>query len=141
MVLFCCLLLPIKIPSNKHNITPAAAPMPIPAAAPVERPSFLFDCGVWLAVVDAEEEMIEDIAVDIEEEEVGEAMLEVEDIFGVGIGSPNFTAIVYRGILFLSSQQSVVPPQHHSVEEASPPQGVTTTSLFLWFSVFLHVSR
>jgi hypothetical protein len=79
-----------------HKITPTAAPMPIPAAAPVERPPLLVNCGVWLDVAVAEEEKVEDIAVDIEEEEevVEEAMLAVEDIFRVGIGSPNFTAMV-----------------------------------------------
>jgi hypothetical protein len=86
----------------------------MPAFAPVDRPLVL---GAWVAVGDGDDDGDGDsdgdavLDPDGEGEDVGE---DEEVACLVGIGSPNFIAIVNFGRLPPSLQQSSEFPQHHS---------------------------
>ena len=109
-------------------MTPSAAPTPIPAFAPVERPLLDVFEGVFvdvgLAVGDVEEEVV--CVVDC----VFDGVVVEDDIDNEeAITEPTKVgAMVY--LLLEPLQQSVVSPQHQVVELAVPLHGVTRTSFF-----------
>tara|TARA_R110002003_G_scaffold351_17_gene19020 strand:+ start:6440 stop:6841 length:402 start_codon:yes stop_codon:yes gene_type:complete len=118
-------------------INPIETPTPIPAFAPDDKPP-CDDLAVSLA---------RGGATDMDPDEFADAdeLLDADDEpdgVGVGIGSPNFLARVYRGRSLPSEQQSVEVPQHHSKDVARPEQGLTRMLSFLWASLcHLSVSR
>jgi hypothetical protein len=104
----------MSTPTVMSAMTPMAAPTPTPTFAPVERP--LFDTPVAAAAVE-EEVVAEDVLYGVKE--LGG---EVDDDTGVAdsadedeaiLVSPKNLAIVNRGMLLPSVQQSVRFPQHH----------------------------
>ena len=117
-------------PSTTSAMTPRAAPTPIPAFAPVERPPLdvfegvLVDVGLDVADVEEEEVCEVDWVKSVVDDDI-----EAEEL----VTAPwNIASIVCRLASPASSQQSVVSPQHHTVDVLLPSQGVTRTSSFCW---------
>jgi hypothetical protein len=117
-------------------MAPSAAPMPMPAFAPVDSPfltvaAAVLDVAGRAVLVDA----LDKTEADVEEAEKTEDSVEEEEMDeddrSVGTGSPNRAAMVYCANPLPSVQQALVSPQHQVVESASPPQGVTRISVFL----------
>jgi hypothetical protein len=107
-------------------MTPRAAPTPIPAFAPVDRPP----AGVFEAA-GGEALDVDDAAAEIEdgvEMVVVERASELDDEEEVVSASPNTLAIVYLGSPLPSVQHAVELPQHHVGELAVISHGVTRTS-------------
>lgn len=102
---------------------PIAAPTPIPALAPVDRPP-LSPESLCVAVVEAE--ALDDEASVVVGEDVAEP--ELDEGAMVGTGSPKNSAIVKITSPALPSQQSFVLPQHHFADLSVPSHGVTLIS-------------
>jgi hypothetical protein len=116
------------MPDAISAITPIDAPIPTPAFAPADKP--LAGAALWLAL-GAVFDVDDAGAVTVEE-----TMIVDDEAEGVGIGSPNFLAIVYFGRSLPELQQSLLLPQHHSRDVAFPLHGVTMMLLFTCASLW-----
>jgi hypothetical protein len=99
-------------------MTPAAAPTPIPAFAPVDMPL------VVLSGSAAADELVDggDVEADAGVDDGS------DDLVDEVAAEPNIEAMVYRGALPSPEQHSELAPQHHVVELSLPLHGVTTMS-------------
>jgi hypothetical protein len=108
-------------------MTPKAAPTPIPAFAPVDRP--LLEAFAAAAAVDEGVDVAAALAG------VVELDIELELTKGVGVDElsaktacPKILAILYRGFVLSLAQQSALLPQHQDNELLVPSQGLTTAA-------------
>jgi hypothetical protein len=121
----------MKTPTAINAITPKAAPTPIPAFAPVDRPALSLFCGVPAAGegVEAIEEL--------------DALGAIEALVGDGskelVIMPRKTGSTLNFSRLGSSQQAFELPQHQNSDVLVPSHGVTNTS-FLLCSIYTHMS-
>jgi hypothetical protein len=115
----------MNIPSPINANAPTAAPTPMPALAPVERPL----SGLAVLVAGAVVELVvsaADVVLTTSQVNVDEAAFEDDANNDVDdTAAANFLAIVYRGTVLSWAQQESLCPQHHIVEFAVPSHGVT----------------
>jgi hypothetical protein len=124
----------MRTPIAISAITPAAAPTPIPAFAPVDRPALSLFCGV---------EVGEGVGVFVafafafafEEVDGLDGLGDIEALVDVGSSELVITPLKVGATLNFSrlgsEQQSVVLPQHQNSDVGVPSQGVTVTSFLL----------
>jgi hypothetical protein len=116
----------MRTPIAISAITPAAAPTPIPAFAPVDRPAPSLFCGV---------EVGEGVGVFVEEVNGLDGLGDIEALVDVGSSELVITPLKVGATLNFSrlgsEQQSVVLPQHQNSDVGVPSQGVTVTSFLL----------
>jgi len=120
----------MRTPIAISAITPAAAPTPIPAFAPVDRPALSLFCGVGVG-----EGVGVFVAFAFEEVDGLDGLGDIEALVDVGSNELVITPLNVGATLNFSrlgsEQQSVVLPQHHNSDVGVPSQGVTVTSFLL----------
>jgi hypothetical protein len=120
----------MRTPIAISAITPAAAPTPIPAFAPVDRPALSLFCGVGVG-----EGVGVFVAFAFEEANGLDGLGDIEALVDVGSSELVITPLKVGATLNFSrlgsEQQSVVLPQHQNSEVGVPSQGVTVTSFLL----------
>jgi len=120
----------MRTPVAISAITPAAAPTPIPAFAPVDRPALSLFCGVGVG-----EGVGVFVAFAFEEVDGLDGLGDIEALVDVGSNELVITPLNVGATLNFSrlgsEQQSVVLPQHQNSDVGVPSQGVTVTSFLL----------
>lgn len=120
----------MRTPIAISAITPAAAPTPIPAFAPVDRPALSLFCGVGVG-----EGVGVFVAFAFEEVDGLDGLGDIEALVDVGSNELVITPLNVGATLNFSrlgsEQQSVVLPQHQNSDVGVPSQGVTVTSFLL----------
>lgn len=120
----------MRTPIAISAITPAAAPTPIPAFAPVDRPALSLFCGVGVG-----EGVGVFVAFAFEEVDGLDGLGDIEALVDVGSSELVITPLKVGATLNFSrlgsEQQSVVLPQHQNSDVGVPSQGVTVTSFLL----------
>lgn len=120
----------MRTPVAISAITPAAAPTPIPAFAPVDRPALSLFCGVGVG-----EGVGVFVAFAFEEVNGLDGLGDIEALVDVGSSELVITPLKVGATLNFSrlgsEQQSVVLPQHQNSDVGVPSQGVTVTSFLL----------
>jgi hypothetical protein len=120
----------MRTPVAISAITPAAAPTPIPAFAPVDRPALSLFCGVGVG-----EGVGVFVAFAFEEVDGLDGLGDIEALVDVGSSELVITPLKVGATLNFSrlgsEQQSVVLPQHQNSDVGVPSQGVTVTSFLL----------
>jgi hypothetical protein len=119
----------MRTPIAISAITPAAAPTPIPAFVPVDRPVLSLFCGVEVG------EGVGVFAFAFEEVDGLDGLGDIEVLVDVGSSELVITPLKVGATLNFSrlgsEQQSVVLPQHQNSDVGVPSQGVTVTSFLL----------
>jgi hypothetical protein len=120
----------MRTPIAISAITPAAAPTPIPAFAPVDRPALSLFCDVEVG-----EGVGVSVAFAFEEVDGLDGLGDIEALVDVGSSELVITPLKVGSTLNFSrlgsEQQSVVLPQHQNSDVGVPSQGVTVTSFLL----------
>lgn len=116
----------MNIPSPISVRAPTAAPTPIPAFVPVDRPLSERAVFVGVAVDESAVHVVEAVLTTIEVHVDDAATEDNAGDADVATAGAKFFAIVYRGTVLSCPQQESLSPQHHIVEFAVPSHGVTT---------------
>jgi hypothetical protein len=116
----------MSTPTAINAMTPIAAPTPIPAFAPVDRP--LLAAFAAAAAVDEGVDVAAALAVVVELDIELDVTTDVDVELSATTACPKILAILYRGFVLSLAQQSALLPQHQDNELLVPSQGLTTAA-------------